>query len=55
MSAPQITLIALWAVGFGLAAAKHGQPETGKHTALAPLIGIGITAGILWWGGFWHG
>lgn len=53
MNAPQIVLIALWAIGFGLTCAKHGQPKTGNENAWTSVVAIAIVAGILWWGGFW--
>ena len=52
MNAPQITVIVLWAISFGLTAAKNGQPKTGNESVLVTVTAIAINALILWWGGF---
>lgn len=54
MTAPQITLIAILALGLGLALAKHGEPITGKHNFWGTLIGDAILVSILIWGGFFR-
>ena len=52
MNAPQIILIVLLAVGFGTAAAKHGEPSK-PHNVVTSAISIALLVGLLWWGGFW--
>lgn len=54
MGAPQIVLIALWTLSFGLTWAKHGEPKEGNTNAWVTLISIGVSGSILWWGGFWQ-
>ena len=39
--------------GIGLALARHGEPETGKHSVFTTLIAVGLMAWLLWEGGFW--
>jgi hypothetical protein len=39
-------------LNLGIAIAKHGEPEKGKHSAWTTLFGAVITMAILWWGGF---
>lgn len=53
MSAPQVVLVAVFALGVGIAIADHGKPKTGTNNAWATIIGTAITAALLWWGGFW--
>lgn len=53
MGWPQIAVIGLWAAGIGLALARHGEPETGKHSVFTTLIAVGLMAWLLWEGGFW--
>ena len=52
MNAPQIILILLWAIGIGMIAAKHGERETVTHCVWSQIICVGITWGLLYWGGF---
>jgi hypothetical protein len=53
MGGAQITTIALLALGFGMTAAKHGQPRTGTYSVNAALIAVAVNVALLWWGGFW--
>lgn len=53
MHAPQIMMIALYALGTGTTLAKHGSPETGSHNVFVTIAATALSAGILWWGGFW--
>lgn len=53
MHAPQIVLLAMWALETGLVWAKHGEPKTDKYDLSVTLFGIGVVSAILWWGGFW--
>ena len=55
MNAPQILLIAWYALGLGILTAKHGQPKEGKHSFWTGLAGLMIVFGLLWWGGFFSG
>ena len=52
MGAPQVIVIILMALGLGLEMANHGKPRTGKSNAIIHLISSGVTAGLLYWGGF---
>jgi len=53
MGAPQIIWIVLVAMGVGIQIAKHGQPD--KYNGKTALIGCSISAGLLYWGGFFNG
>jgi len=53
MNGAQIAMIALLAMGAGVALAKNGQPNTGKHNFFSTLIAQGVLVSILYWGGFW--
>lgn len=52
MEAPQITLLALWALNLGVDLAQHGKPS-GNHNIFNTLIAMAIVGAVLWWGGFW--
>jgi len=52
MNGAQVTLLIIWALGFGLTVAKHGQPK-GNYSVWESMIAIAISSAILWWGGFW--
>ena len=52
MGAAQIIMIVLFAIGLGVAIAKHGQPK-GNYSIGEHIIGITIYIALLWWGGFW--
>lgn len=54
MNWPQITIIALGAIGFGFAAAKHGEPQ-GNYSVFWTAVGMGVEFFILWQGGFFGG
>ena len=54
MNAPQITIIALYALSLGMTLAQHGKPKTGTHSFWVALIGTAINFGILYWGGFFN-
>ena len=53
---PQVILILLQAIAFGVHCAKHGQPQSErKYNWWAYLIGaILITNAFLWWGGWFN-
>jgi len=53
MRAPQIVMIVISALGFGLTWASHGKPKTGKENAWYTLSALVVTHAILWWGGFY--
>jgi len=53
MSAPQITMITLYAIGLGVAFAQHGSPKSGTENFWITAAATGVAIGILWWGGFW--
>jgi hypothetical protein len=48
----QIVWIALMALSFGIAIAKHGQLRDGKYNAWITLISLVIETAILYLGGF---
>jgi len=52
MSAPQIVWIVLVTMSLTLNLAMHGKPRTGKHSFPQALFAVSLTAGLLWWGGF---
>ncbi len=54
MNAPQIIMICLMAIGFGVGMANHGKPETGKKSFWVTLFSLAINFSLLWWGGFWR-
>lgn len=47
--------IALAAIGLLVAANKHGKPKQGKEDFWVALTGIGISASLLYFGGFFNG
>lgn len=53
MHAPQIVMIALYALGLGIAIEEHGKPKSGTHNVWITLVATALVAAILWWGGFW--
>jgi LPXTG-motif cell wall-anchored protein len=53
MKAPQIIMIVLLAFNLAIGLCEHGKPKTGTQNFWATLIGCALTAGLLWWGGFW--
>lgn len=52
MSAPAIIWLILAGIGLIVAAAKHGRPTIEQNNVWTSIIGVGITAGLLAWGGF---
>jgi phosphate/sulfate permease len=52
MSAPALIWLALAFISLLGAAHLHGQPKKGNHSLWGSIIGIGIAAGLLYWGGF---
>lgn len=52
MEAPQIVLIGLYVYGITRALLKHGESD-GEISFPTTLIGTGLSAALLWWGGFW--
>jgi len=54
MGTPQIVLIALWAIDFGIAIAKHGQPKKENHSGFVTAAAIAINVAVLTWGGFFN-
>ena len=53
MKAPQIIMIALWALSLGVTMSKNGEPRTDNHNVGWSLVTLAIYATLLWWGGFW--
>jgi len=52
MGAPQIILIALYALSLGLHLAKHGERHIGRYNFFITLISCTIEMLLLKWGGF---
>lgn len=52
MRLPQILLIGLYAMSLGISMSDHGKPKTGKENFGYSLIGVILTLGLLYWGGF---
>jgi hypothetical protein len=52
MKAPQVIMIVMLSLAFGIDALKHGEPRKGDHNAVLSLIAIGLQVGLLIWGGF---
>ncbi len=53
MKAPQIIMIAMLAISFGVNWKRHGKPKKGNENAWVALVGGLILVSLLWWGGFW--
>jgi len=53
MSAPQVILLVLITLGWGMAGANHGKPRDNWHVGWATVSFL-ILVGLLWWGGFWE-
>ena len=56
---PQIIVIALWCIGLGMHAAKHGERiefngKPNEYNVWHRMFGIAVWACLLWWGGFWQ-
>lgn len=54
MGLPQIILIGLYAMSLGISMSNHGKPKTGKENFGSTLVGIVLTFGLLYWGGFFN-
>lgn len=54
LHAPQLIMICLLVLSFGLTWAKHGEPKEGRECAWVSLIGIALQLWLMWWGGFFH-
>ena len=52
MHTPQIIVIVLISMNFGIELIKHGQPKEGNHNVFIKLIDVGVLVGLLIWGGF---
>ncbi|MDQ1921675.1 hypothetical protein [Massilia pseudoviolaceinigra] len=55
MTAPQVIIVALSAMGVGLALAQNGQQRTGKHSFALTSVAAAIHLAVLYWGGFFSG
>ena len=51
---PQLIILVLVCVNFGLALAKHGESRITNQNAWHDLISAIIFIALLWWGGFFH-
>lgn len=51
---PQIIIIVLMALRLLKCAENHGEPEESDYNFWQSLLGVGVLAGLLWWGGFWN-
>ncbi len=52
LGAPQLIIICIYSMGIGMHLVKNGEPKEGNYSFFANLIATAISAGILWWGGF---
>lgn len=52
IEAPQTIWIILMTITLWEGVSKHGQPETGTHSAWVNLLAVAISVGLLYWGGF---
>lgn len=52
MRAPQIIIIALYAICLGMSLAKNGKVEIRKESFAMTCVSVAIHATLLWWGGF---
>jgi hypothetical protein len=52
ISWPQGIWIALAIIRLVIEAAVDGEPHTGKHKFAAALLGVILSLGLLYWGGF---
>ena len=52
MRAPQIIIIALYAICSGMSLAKNGKVEIRKESFAMTCVSVAIHATLLWWGGF---
>ena len=52
MGWPQIVWIALTAANVGIISSKHGEPKTGKYNFWIALADAGLSAFLLYKGGF---
>jgi hypothetical protein len=48
---PQGILLAMTLLGFGIVAAKHGEPRS-NYSFPTTFVAVGIELGLLYWGGF---
>lgn len=54
MGAPQIFLIAIYAINFGMILECHGKPKEGNYNAYITLFSLVITFALLISGGFFE-
>ena len=52
MGYPQIILIVLYAMSFGITLARHGQSRPNYNVNMT-LTAMTLNAALLYWGGFW--
>ena len=52
LGVPQLIIICIYTLGIGIHLAKDGEPRDGNYSFIINLISTVISAGILWWGGF---
>jgi hypothetical protein len=50
---PQITILTVMALNLFVAAAKDGEPRSGKHSFAVSLCGACLSLWIMWSGGFY--
>ena len=50
---PQITLICIWLLSFGIILERHGQPKKGKENFYIHFVAVFINVVLLYFGGFW--
>lgn len=52
MSTPAIIYLAFVFLSLGVSMANHGKPKKGTESFWTSLIAVGISCGLLYWGGF---
>lgn len=52
MRAPQIIWIVMVGINMLISASKHGQKRQGEYSIFTDIIAVGISIGLLYWGGF---
>jgi uncharacterized membrane protein YoaK (UPF0700 family) len=55
MGAPQIIVIALFALSLGVAIAEHGKEKKYKFNAMLVVLQEAVVTALLIWGGFFNG
>lgn len=52
MNAPQVIMIAWFALSLGILMVKHGEPRMDKYNFWSGLVSVVLQCALLYWGGF---